>query len=320
MKHNILISSAGRRVSLVKEFMFELKSFFPTAKVFTSDANPEMSAACQISDFFFTVPRIDDPKYIEDILKICLENEVGIIIPTIDTELLLYSKAKTYFKSHGVSVVISDVDLVESCRNKYKTIELFKVLGINYPKLIDRNKPSFPLFIKPFNGSLSQDIYIIKNESELTSYHKESENLMYMELVDKHVFEEYTVDLYYSQNGKLKCIIPRKRIEVRGGEISKGKTVKNGIIKFVKERITVLEGACGCLTFQFFYNPSSGKILGIEINPRFGGGFPLSYKAGGNYPKWIIEEYLMGKEISFFENWAENLIMLRYDHEVFLEQ
>ena len=61
------------------------------------------------------------------------------------------------------------------------------------------------------------------------------------------------------------------------------------------------------------------RIVGIEINPRFGGGYPLSYLAGGNFPKWLIEEHLLHKEVSYFEDWKDNLLMLRYDAEVLIE-
>ncbi|RTZ49695.1 hypothetical protein EJ377_05105 [Chryseobacterium arthrosphaerae] len=56
--------------------------------------------------------------------------------------------------------------------------------------------------------------------------------------------------------------------------------------------------------------------MGIEINPRFGGGYPLSYLAGANYPEWLLKEYFMGHDIPYFEDWEDNLLMLRYDDEV----
>lgn len=68
--------------------------------------------------------------------------------------------------------------------------------------------------------------------------------------------------------------------------------------------------------YAIFFNPNTKRIIGIEINPRFGGGYPLSYLAGANYPKYLIEEYLLGKEILFFDEWEANLLMLRYDDEV----
>ena len=110
--------------------------------------------------------------------------------------------------------------------------------------------------------------------------------------------------------------MPRKRIFVRSGEINKGVTRKNQIVAFLKEKLNFIEGAIGCLTIQVFFNKISEEIIGIEINPRFGGGFPLSYLAGANFPKWIIDEYLLNKNISYNDDWEDNLLMLRYDDEV----
>ncbi|MEX0273573.1 MAG: ATP-grasp domain-containing protein, partial [Flavobacteriaceae bacterium] len=73
----------------------------------------------------------------------------------------------------------------------------------------------------------------------------------------------------------------------------------------------------GCLTAQFFMNRKGDKIYGIEINPRFGGGYPLSYLAGANFPQWIIKEYLMNGEMDdMFDCWESDLLMLRYDDEI----
>jgi carbamoyl-phosphate synthase large subunit len=124
--------------------------------------------------------------------------------------------------------------------------------------------------------------------------------------------------MYYGKDHKVKSIIPRKRITVRAGEISKGVTCKNRIVDYLKTRLEYIDGAIGCITLQLFYSSCCKRIIGIEINPRFGGGFPLSYIAGGNYPDWLIKEYLFGENIDYFDNWEDNLLMLRYDDEVII--
>ena len=90
--NNILITSAGRRVSLVRFFQKELKSVFAEAKVFTTDANPDYASACRISDGYFKMQRVTEPNYIDDLLQLAIKNDVKIIVPTIDTELLILSK------------------------------------------------------------------------------------------------------------------------------------------------------------------------------------------------------------------------------------
>jgi carbamoyl-phosphate synthase large subunit len=313
---NILITSAGQRVSLVRAFQKEIKELNSNNKVYTVDLNPALAPACQISDGYKTVNRVTDPNYISDLLKICKNFEIKIVIPTIDTELLILAENKNLFLKEGIVPIVSGCEFVKACRDKRIINEFFIEHNIDVPKSIAKNNPTFPLFIKPYDGSLSKDIFLIKAESELTSYHRENPKLMFMEYIDHAKHDEYTVDTYYDRNGHLKCVVPRKRIVVRAGEVNKGVTHKNEIISYIEQKLSHINNAVGCLTMQFFYNKETKRIIGIEINPRFGGGYPLSYLAGANYPKYIIEEYILEKKISYFDNWENNLLMLRYDDEV----
>lgn len=121
------------------------------------------------------------------------------------------------------------------------------------------------------------------------------------------------------ETSNLKCAVPRQRIFVRAGEISKGVTRKNNIIKEFKDKFSFLDGAFGCLAIQVFCHKKTEKVLGIEINPRFGGGYPLSYLAGANYPLWLIMECFYNKDIPIYNEWKDNLLMLRYDSEILVE-
>lgn len=316
MNQNVLITSAGQRVSLVRAFQKEISKINKENKVYTVDLNPVLAPACHISDGYRTVKRVSDPNYIPELIEICLELGVKIIIPTIDTELQILAENRELFLDKGIVPIVSSLEFVQKCRDKRIINNFFIDNGIDIPKTIDKSFPTFPLFIKPYDGSLSKDTFLIQKESELKEYHFSNQKLMFMEYIDHTQHDEYTVDTYYDKNGDLKCVVPRKRIFVRAGEINKGVTNNNEILTYVKERLPNIRGAIGCLTMQFFFNPISKRIIGIEINPRFGGGFPLSYLAGANYPKYIIEEYILGKKIEYFEDWENNLLMLRYDDEV----
>jgi carbamoyl-phosphate synthase large subunit len=300
----------------VKAFQKEAKRENTSAKVYTADLKPELSAACNISDQAFKVPKASDPGYIVSLLNICRRNDIDIIIPTIDTELPFLAKSKESFKKQEIEVVISSAFFVEICRDKRKTSEYFQNLGISTPVIYKPNQIKFPTYVKPYNGSSSQKNKLIRSENELSNSIINNDDLLFCEYLDHEDYNEYTLDLYYSKGFNLKCVVPRKRIRVRGGEVSKGLTVKNKLVDFVKSRMMSLNGACGCLTLQLFLNEQNGNIKGIELNPRFGGGYPLSYLAGANYPKFIIEEYVFNREIEFNDEWEENLLMLRYDDEV----
>ncbi|MBA6153581.1 ATP-grasp domain-containing protein [Gelidibacter maritimus] len=315
---NILITSAGRRVSLVRSFQKELKLLFTNGKVYATDSSPILSAACHVADGFFQAPRLDDPNYINVLLALCKDKDIRLVIPTIDTELLELAKNKIRFEAHGIKIIISSVDLVSKCRDKRLIHKFFIEHNVNVAKEYPKDKYSLPLFIKPSDGSRSVDTFIIRSTAELNKYHFNNEKLMFLEYLDHEEYDEYTCDLYYSKNHKLKCAVPRKRIEVRDGEVYKALTVNNSMTPYLKENLNHIEGAVGCLTAQFFlHKTDDAKIYGIEINPRFGGGYPLSYLSGANFSKWIIEEYLLEKEIEEkFDVWEKDLLMIRYDDEI----
>lgn len=317
---NILITSAGQRVSLVKAFQTELRKVFSNAKVWTVDLNPVLAPACHVSDGFEKITRVTDSNYISQLLEICRKYNVGIIIPTIDTELCVLAENKELFLENGIVPIISSFDFVKKCRDKREINKFFIEHGIEIPRNIDKNKPKFPLFIKPYDGSLSKDTFLINSKSDLTDYHYDNPKLMFMEYINPTENDEFTVDAYYNRKSELVCAVPRKRIFVRAGEINKGVTKKNELLKLLKEKLHYIRGATGCLTMQFFLNRETGRAVAIEINPRFGGGYPLSYFANANFPLLIIKEYLLNQTIcEYNEDWKNNMLMMRYDAEILVE-
>lgn len=318
MRHNVLITSVGKRVVLTKYFKETLSRCFPEGKILTTDMNPEMAPAAYISDKCFRMPRVTDEVYGELLLQLCLKNEIGMIIPTIDTELMVLSQIKDFFASKGISVIVSDPSFIAICRDKRNTGSFFEAHDIRVPAAIDKYHPTFPMFAKPYDGSLSTNLHYIKDETELTPDILNDSKLIFMEYIDKSVYKEYTVDMYYGRDNRLKCLVPRERIEIRAGEINKGRTAKNKLVPLLKERLSYIEGCVGCICLQLFYRADIDDVVGIEINPRFGGGYPLSHVAGGDYLKFLIQEYFQNRELTYNENWKDNMLMLRYDDAIFV--
>ena len=316
---NILITSAGRRVSLVQEFKKTVLDFSEDIKVFTTDMEPRLAPACHVSDASFKVNPVTENCFIDQIIEICKKNNIGILIPTIDTCLPYLAENRQRFEEIGTHVIVSNPVFVRMCCDKRETFKFFNANGIKTPRLIEINHPEFPIFAKPYDGSSSNDIHTIMSEDDLSVRIKSNPKLMFMEYVDVSEFREFTVDMHYGRDNHVKCIVPRERIEVRGGEVSKGITRKNYLVDFLKNRFEHLHGVVGCICVQLFYRESDNDVLGIEINPRFGGGYPLSYHAGANFPEMIMKEYLQGQALEYNDDWRNNLIMLRYDEEVIVE-
>ena len=315
---NILITSAGKRVVLVQIFQQTLKDLGLEAKVYTTDMKPMMAPACIVSDEGIKVLPCIAEGYIDEIVHICQSRNIGVIIPTIDPELMVLAKNRHRFTEMGVEIVLSNEEFIKACRDKRQTQIYLKDIGIEVPKAIDKYHPNFPMFVKPYDGSLSRDIHVVRNQKELTQDMLENPKFMFMEYLDKNDYKEYSVDMYFGKDHCVKGIVPRERIEVRAGEINKGKTHKNEIVDFLKDKMGRLPGVRGCICFQLFYRESDHQIKGSEINPRFGGGFPLTYHAKANYAAYIIREYLMHETVDYSDAWLDNTLMLRYDNDIII--
>ncbi|WP_411870144.1 ATP-grasp domain-containing protein [Vulcanococcus limneticus] len=313
----VLITSAGRRVELVQIWQKSArKALGPKARVYANDLKPALSAACQVADQSFEICRCTDPGYPEQLLEQCLAHGVHLVIPTIDTELLALSEARNHFQAAGIQLVVSDSALIRQCKNKRLTAKLFKNLSIKTPTIYDPANLAFPCFMKPIEGSCSQGVKAVPSSGHLSPVDTSNPDNLFQELIPRE-WIEYTADLYYSEQGILMACVPRQRLEARGGEISKGITRKDQVWDFLKDHLAMLKGARGVITVQVFTDPSRDHVLGIEFNPRFGGGYPMSHASGVDYPAMLIREYLLGEAPEQIDCWKANLIMLRHDAMVY---
>jgi carbamoyl-phosphate synthase large subunit len=319
---NILFTSVGRRVNIVQYFRQVLKSLELTGNIVTVDLHKHAPASF-LADFTEQVCPVTNSKYVSQLLDICAKYQIKLLIPLIDTELHLLSLHKQDFAEIGVTVLVSSAETNEICMDKRKTFTFFKSIGVQTPEIYDYEtiiadkQAQYPFLIKPYNGSSSNGVTIVKNSKELEFFKDYIPNAIIQEFV---IGQEYTLDILVDFQGQVQMIVPRKRIETRAGEISKGMTVKNyDLIHAGKIVVSSLKDAIGCITVQCFLQPD-GEIKFIEINPRFGGGFPLSYQAGANFPRLILEMMLGKKYQTAIDNWQENIVMLRYDEAIFVNR
>ncbi len=234
--NSVLILSAGRRVELAQFFLNEIKKRNLDSKVLATDMRPEISAACQVVDKAIKAPRVTDPSYINFLLSTCKSEGIGLVVPTIDTELLLLSQQRNVFAAEGIHIVISDESLIEVCRDKRMTAELFAEININTPKIFTRNAIEFPCFAKPYDGSCSIGASVVGTPEMLSDAMLADEKMMFMELIDDS-YQEYTVDAYYDRKGQLRCFVPRQRVETRAGEVSKGVARRNFVYDYLRDKL-----------------------------------------------------------------------------------
>lgn len=318
MNYNVLILSAGRRVELVKRFKRAANELHIESKIIGVDIS-DLAPALYFCDEKFLVPRINDDNYINSIIEICNNNDVKLIIPTIDTELYKIANNIDLFQKNNIMVNISSLDVIEICRNKFNTQKWLEDNNFMVPKMITEddiinNNYSFPLFIKPFDGSSSINAFKIENFKQLEFFKEYVPNPIIQEMVNG---EEYTVDVFSDFEGNPITIVPRKRIAVRSGEIQKGLIDKNElIIDEIKRLIKTLKSN-GHITIQCIKD--NDKVYIIEINPRFGGGAPMSIDAGADSPKYLYR-LLMGEKLEYNENYKDKLYFSRFDDSIMVDK
>jgi carbamoyl-phosphate synthase large subunit len=314
MIRNILITSAGRRVSLVKNFQKTLSKFNPDGKVFTIDLNPKLSPACQVSDCFEQAPRVTDKNYLDFLKNFAIKYKISLIVPTIDTELSILAKAKSEFKALNIKIAISSVEVCDTFYLKSTTEVFFTKNNFKTPtNLNEIQNTKYPIFAKLNNSSCSIGAEKVENYKRAKELQNENPNYVFQEFIDG---KEFTVDVFIDSNNEVISVVPRQRLEVRAGEVSKALAVKDQkIISEVKKIFEHKKGFYGTITVQLFKRED--EIIFIEINPRFGGGYPLSYQAGSDFAEYLIRDFL-GEELSYNENWKNNTLMLRYDDEVII--
>jgi carbamoyl-phosphate synthase large subunit len=321
MKHfSVLISSIGRRHQLADCFRSALRTLEVEGKVFGIDSNPELAPAARLVDACFHVPPCTSPDYIEKVLSICEEHDIRLIVPTIDTELLVYANVRESMAKRGVQIAVSSPQAVQIACDKVCTHRFLVEADIPTMRqavaaeyLSKGYDWSFPLFVKPRRGSASMGIARIDSMARLLEHVRNSPDLI---VQDFAAGDEYTVNVFADRCGRCICAVPHRRIEVRGGEVSKAVTVRNdGLIAIARKVVESLPGAYGALNVQCFVD--NDRILVNEINARFGGGYPLTFEAGANFPLWLLQSIVSQDVPRWFSEWTDNLTMLRFDSAVY---
>ena len=304
----VLISSAGRRVGLVRAF--QEVAHQRGGSVMATDMS-RFAPALLAADDAALVPRLDDPKFIEALYAIVVDRSINLVVPTLDTELALLAAHHKLFVKAGCHVSVALPAAIAICADKVSTHQWFVANDI---PTVRQGSPStvasqphdwpWPLIAKPARGSASEGVRLLEGPGELQ--HCAADDIVQ----EVAAGVELTIDVYVDRSGVARVAVPRQRLEVRSGEVSKGVTVRHAQAELVAMRIAeLLPGAVGAVTVQLFADGSDVRV--IEVNPRFGGGYPLAWHAGARFPEWMIQE-LMGEEPSIGP-WVDGLYMLRFD-------
>ena len=303
---NILITSVGRRAYLIDYFKDVLKN---TGKVYVSNST-ELTTAFNHADGFVKTPLIYDKEYIPFLLAYCKRMKINIVISVFDIDLPILALNKTLFEKNDIKIIVSDYSFISICNDKWATYKYLSEKGFNVPKTynsyekikqaLKKDEVSFPVVIKPRFGMGSIGIRIAYDFEDLQFYYKdvnrkiESTYLIYesRQKNDRIIFQEflkgqeYGVDIINDLKENYINSIIKKKIAMRSGETDVAMTEDNKEIKLFAEKLGTITHHIANLDTDWFL--CEGKAYILEMNARFGGGYPFSHAAGVDLPKAIV--------------------------------
>lgn len=309
----LLFTSVGRRVELIQAFRKAADRLNIGLKIYGADIS-DSAPALAFCDHTVIVPRIYDEKYIPELKKVSREEGIDALIPTIDTDLLILAQNREDFGN--TRVIISTPKKIALCRDKRITADYFHSIGLKSPFPVDdwtQYKDTFPAFIKPKDGSSSINAYRVDSMEELKSYAAQVPDYIIQPFIEG---TEYTVDIFCDFEGNPVFITPRIRLAVRSGEVLKTEICQDQRIIGEMSQLIADYKPCGQITVQLIREKDTGDDYYIEINPRFGGGAPLTVKAGADSAEAMLR-LLNGEKLRYVEGAAENgAIYSRFDQSI----
>jgi carbamoyl-phosphate synthase large subunit len=304
---NILFTCAGRRNYLLHYFK-NSPNF--NGKIIAADMQYS-APAMVVADIPIIVPPVYANGYIDRILEICKEQEVALIISLNDLELPILASNRKSFDKLGVQLLVSSEDVIDTCFDKWKTAAWATSLGLQVPKTyltiehavkaIEEGKIKFPLVVKPRWGSASIGIEFPESTEELELAYRllkfRLSRSMLAEISktdfnhaiiiqEKIIGKEYGLDILNDLAGNPVQVFVKEKLAMRAGETDKSILRNIPELENIGLKIGQNLNHIGNLDCDIF--EKDGVYYLLEMNPRFGGGYPFSHMAGANYPEAII--------------------------------
>lgn len=315
---NLLFCSVGRRCELLKDFR---KTMGDDLKIVVTD-HSEVAPAMAFADKAYLVPLISDPDYIPMILDICKKEQIEAITTLIDPEIMLLAKHREEFEKLGVLVLAPYEETAKLCFNKYELYRFLTEHQINtirtygtfeeFENAFRAGEITFPVFVKPREGSGSVGARKIETMELLRQVTEEDKSLIIQELMTG---KDLDADVYVDTvSHKPVAMFSKRKLSTTIGGANKTISFKDEtLFAFIKSVLSVMQFN-GPLDMDFFYQ--NGQYYLSEINPRFGGAYLHAYGAGVDFVKLIGENIKGNENKENIGDYEEDIIMMMYDSVV----
>ncbi len=280
----LLFTNAGRRT-----YMIEFARKIIKSKIFVSDAQRIIPSFYLDGIKKYLTPKVKEnkKKYLDNIISIVKKFKIKKIIPLSDHDLVVLAENKLKFKKLGCDAIISEPKFVKMCINKKKMYNFCKKNKINIPySYFSKRKKmiTFPILKKKIFGSGSSEMQEIKNKNELDKF-----NFKKYFLQNKINGTEYGLDIFNDPKNNVSRTCIKKKILMRAGETDRSLVLNDKKIKNFSEKLIKIFNHFGNVDCDIIKD-KNGKLFLIDINPRFGGGYPATHLSGMNFLKYLLTD------------------------------
>lgn len=286
----LLLPSAGRKVALMRV----LERYF---KVYPCGFSPRDSASgCLVGrGRFVEQPRgLDLNRYVTWMVDTCRRIGIDLVVPVRDGDMSRLDFMRDDFEAMGVKLILSPKETIEVVNDKYL---MYARLGdrILVPPTFKAESwkvmtDPFPLFAKERCGAGSVVARKVHTPEELGQLMVHHDDLVVQPWIGG---QEYTVDMFFAEDGGLLQEVCRKRITVSGGQTDYGEVIRmpGRLVTEILKLAAALE-FIGPINVQFIESHETpGEFWLTDVNCRFGGGTPLSIAAGADFAKYLYRLY-----------------------------
>jgi carbamoyl-phosphate synthase large subunit len=303
---NVLLTCAGRRNYLITAFREALQG---RGCVYAADCVPD-APALQEADQGFILPELKDAAYDRELLRLCKEQQIGLLVPLNDLELPRLATLTTALHAVGTISVVSSPEVIHCCSDKLATDQFLSQHQIPSPQTYlaleevleqMQSSPARSVIVKPRWGSGSIGIQVATNPEELRlAYHfagkainnsclvssLETAQVPNLLIQERVTGPEYGLDVINDLQGRYVTTLVKRKLSMRAGETDRAVTVHDPALEALGQRLGQALGHVGNLDCDVIVGPDGPRV--IELNPRFGGSYPFSHQAGANLPAALL--------------------------------
>lgn len=296
----------------------------PGGRVIATDSDAHAPALTVADRCAVSLPVLDDG-YVAQLLGLCRREAVDLVVPSLEAELPLLAEARARFEAGGTTVVVPDPVVTELCFDKVSTEQLLVDAGLATPRsfvglkaalaALEAGDLRFPVIVKPRWGTTSVGLQRAADEEELTTafalsaagvaasslVKRGDEGIDSAVLVQPDIAgEEYGLDIVNDLQGRYWATLAKRKLRMRSGQTDRALTVDDAELARVGEVIGRALGHPGLLDCDVMVADETVYVL--DLNPRIGGGYPFSHRAGANYPAALLA---WARDEDVHESWLQ---------------